>query len=205
MFSAGVDSTYTLWKLLNEGHNVQTHFIDLHHRRNRYEIEREAVYNVLGWFREKGHKIVHRESVIQFNHRLTNIVTIGYAAIHAYLEHDRLFKKAGIKGDVDVVYGSERDRYEWSREDKKVMMTIFNSYFEYRDPECRKPKLYSVILDTWKADMFKELPQDLLDLTWSCRTPTEDFKPCGKCPSCDRNQRQMRGERIDGPASYRKF
>lgn len=206
MFSGGIDSTYCLYKLLNEGFNVHAHFINLHQSSIRYVMEQKAVISIIGWFNNNGYNIHFTQSIIKFNKRIPNIAVLGYVGIHVYLDHYDFISKTEKNFKLDLVYGSEKDTYGFSREDKKVQQIIFNSYFDYR--KGRKPKLFSPILDVWKADMFKELPGDLIELTWTCRNPKKSgsrYIQCGECRPCKRNIRQKKGENFAIQPTYRKF
>ena len=47
--------------------------------------------------------------------------------------------------------------------------------------ETRRKRLAQA---SYVAELVAALPQELLDLTWSCRRPIDGFRPCGACKAC---------------------
>jgi len=191
--SGGVDSTYYLWRWLNEHPNER---ILVHHCllfKRRREVEKTATENILKYFKDKG-----------FN----NIV---------YVESE--FSRNGVKSklyDIEVVYFLAGCVLKTFRKVKTVLMTRckeeFNSNKElkahfqkggtlnnfvnnnnrvslavqFAKMEGRsKASFESPYQDKTKEEMIKEMPKELFALTWYCRSPVEG-KPCKKCFNCRR-------------------
>ena len=84
-----------------------------------------------------------------------------------------------LSTDTDIVDRSARQ--------KRVFDEMHACYRARKLGEPQVEWVYPVY-DIPKAALAAALPRELLDLTWSCRTPVDGFKPCLTCKACRTRQ-----------------
>jgi len=184
MLSGGIDSAYILWDALNNSKDdVFAHHISIRNLENRWQQEREAVTKIIKYFDEKKIRpFMFSESVWSFpyvEYFCWDIHVVAFVA--SQVAHN-------LKGKVTVYTGDyEGFRAEGEDDDKgrelrsKIADDILASACQ--DRENIEKKLVKPLIGIEKAEIVKKLPDDLLSLTWSCRTP-KDGKPCEVCKTC---------------------
>jgi 7-cyano-7-deazaguanine synthase in queuosine biosynthesis len=182
-FSGGLDSTYTLYDWLRNENNkkkvILVHHVNLRHQaENRLVYEREAVHNILQWFKQQGlDNFIYHESTfdygtlprikvkdIQITSLFTSIIlkTPGWNKINNLI-------LSWHKGEVDSNENMRGHR----------VMTMLEA--------CEVPRKITIhfpIEFMTRKDMVDDMPAELFALVHSCRKPTEENKVCGKCKTC---------------------
>jgi 7-cyano-7-deazaguanine synthase in queuosine biosynthesis len=191
MLSGGFDSTYALHKLLTETDDeVLVHHIHLLTDQNRHIPEAESCRKIVAYCRTNLRPFHYSESSI--DHR--GFSCHGFDLIAAGLE-------------VGVVASS----YGWTHQRKKtidrwiigiarddeVAPDRFGRAQICCEANCQfiKPPRLFLFPAVSPTEQFDELPRQLFDLTWSCRTPNKaqtSFVPCRACKSCQRRERLVR-------------
>lgn len=183
-FSGGIDSAYVLYLLLSQGERVLVHHTRLKNRQGRDGKEYEAVGNVLQWLKDQ-------DLPGSYDY-------VESAMDHTHLPHFRrdIFIWAWQTG---CLLGNPAYRHI-----KKVATCRhLNSYTDFEGPEQAKEDarmLYHDMLpmlagrddiiivqplkDLTKKDIIEQAPEELRKLSWSCRRPTKDGKPCHQCLTC---------------------
>lgn len=190
MFSGGVDSTYLLWKLLTEtDHHIHAHHISLRTvAENRWEMEGISTTNLWLEMLEIRHFDVS-STVIDFD-------TLPYtgwdsdaqlyigARVAAAIEADDVTLTLGITSN-DAKRSVIVDRVN-----RNVLHNLWAALLDSIDEEQRvriNPKIDLPIKDMSKQDIVRALPENLRQLTWSCRLPVKVegmTVPCGICLPC---------------------
>lgn len=172
--SGGIDSTYVLWKWLLENPNQ---YCVVHHinfksiGENRVNEERQAVDKILKWLDSKGlNNYFYLENSFDygnFTSSLYDVELCGFlAGVILYSPRWKSVTKM-----IHSIYDHESDR-EGKR---KKLMQIASE----RDIESIYP-----LKDKKKWQVIKEMPQELLELCWYCRTPKPNYQTCGECHTC---------------------
>ena len=181
MFSSGIDSAYTLVKLLTEtNHRVLVHHIHLINDEGRYEIESERARAIIEACRKRYRPFFYSESGI--DHRKFpffgfDIVSVGFEAgvvAHSYLL-DRKEKLGGWTIGTCLEEGHREDRFQF------VKACCAANCFPYP-----APPFFMLPLVSKKAET-KALPEEILELCWTCRRPVKTekgFRECGECQTC---------------------
>jgi 7-cyano-7-deazaguanine synthase in queuosine biosynthesis len=189
MFSGGLDSTAMLVKLLAEPREemrdeLRVHHIRMVNREGRDRAESRAVESIIAYCRTHYRAFRTSESVLDFAELEAipiDYLSIAFVACQVAIETpgcDRI-AVAALSTDTDIANRSARQR--------RVFDAMYECYRARKLGEPRVEWLYPVY-DTPKAELAAALPQELLDLTWSCRRPLEGLRPCLVCKACQARQ-----------------
>ncbi len=179
--SGGVDSTYVLWKWLKEHPDeycVVHHIVMEYSERKkkmfgdkRHFNEREAVDKILKWLDSQGlNNYFYIENKLDWGNFLTHsydVETCGFFA-GVILRSERW---ESVKNVILPIYGYDSDR-ELNRLDVMDIISYRNDINVYYPLS---------VMEKWQV--INELPEELFNLTFYCRTP-EDGRQCGKCFTC---------------------
>jgi 7-cyano-7-deazaguanine synthase in queuosine biosynthesis len=181
MFSGGLDSTAMLVKLLVESaDDLRVHHIRMVNREGRERAEQRAVEAIVAHCRARYRPFRYSESGLDFSALEAipiDYLSIAFAACQVAIDTPRCDRVAigALASDTDIANRTARQK------------RVFEAMYEcYRARKLGEPRIELVfpVYDTPKAELAAALPQELLDLTWSCRTPREGFTPCGACKAC---------------------
>lgn len=174
MFSGGLDSTGVFYKLIKEKVKLHVHHMNLINKENRCEAERIAVKNICDYMKNIGdfdysestHELPTINNNFAYDSDLYNLVAGSICSS----DHSIKFVALGLtKSDLS------------SSVNRRVLRG--NKIFESFSSSAKK--IYPLV-DKTKKEIFDFLPKELVDLTWSCRTPIyqDGIQKCGKCKAC---------------------
>lgn len=186
MFSGGLDSTATLWHVLNHPKKygqVHVHHIHIQNIEARWKAEAAAVKAVLAYMRQHSTTpFTTSESSFNtpsfggkflFDTEITSFIT-GYMT-----SRDPLISK--------VVFGVTRSDLEMTASISIARgKRIHNAFYDDGEDHSAAVKEYPLSNMT-KQEVYASLPPELAVLTWSCRTPryvNGKAIECGKCKTC---------------------
>ena len=187
-FSGGLDSTYCFYTYMKDNPNTKllVHFCHLINWECREPYEAKAVKQTTEWFKSHG----------MGNFELLE-TTVDYGNIRWIAPDSSLIswwtgailrnpRRNNIRNiiiptpkDEIVRMPEEVARRQECNETIREAMLKNSKRLNPRDIEIIYP-----IIDKWKHELVAEMPEDLVDLTWSCRTPRINGKPCEKCHTC---------------------
>lgn len=182
MLSGGIDSVYTLVKLLRETDDrVLAHHVDMINDERRWGVEREACRAVVDYCRKAYRDFSYSESGI--DHRGMrffgfDMVTVGFEAgivAHAYFE---------ATGQMPDRWAIGACTEEGSHPDRWLHVEACLAANCYPNPA---PPFFSWPVVS-KVEECRYLSPDLLDLCWTCRRPVktaEGYRECGVCDTCE--------------------
>lgn len=175
MFSGGLDSTGVFYKLIKDKINLHVHHMNLINIENRNLAESLAVKKICEYMKNLG-DFVYSESSHEFpcfdNNFMYDSDMYNFMAGSICCSDKNITNVAlGLtKSDL-----SSAVSYRISRGKK-----IFESF------SSNAKKIYP-LADMTKKEIYYYLPEDLRNLTWSCRKPIydkEEIKRCNKCKTC---------------------
>ena len=181
MLSGGIDSVYTLVKLLRETDDiVLAHHVDMINEEGRWQVERAACREIVSYCQKTYRSFEYSESGV--DHRGLrffgfDMVTVGFEAglvAHAY--HDA----TGALPDRWAI-GSCLE--EGSNSDRWVHVL---ACFEANCFPLPPPPFFSLPVISKKEEM-DYLGRELLELAWTCRRPVKSgtgYIECGVCKTC---------------------
>lgn len=178
-WSGGLDSTYTLVRLLEEGHFVQAHHVVIKSSDGRYIKEIEAVKKIRNILTQRFPKTFeYTESEVDFRdfaNKLKDISIVCFAMSCAI----RDFKKHRHQGKILDGWTTGSHYHEPHTEEIKQGFKLIQFYCG-RDYHIDFGVNGRVAKDEQK-DFLKKYGCD--DLVWSCRYPINDGE-CGICATC---------------------
>jgi 7-cyano-7-deazaguanine synthase in queuosine biosynthesis len=179
LLSGGLDSAAMTHLLLKDStdNQIHIHHIDIKNEDNRWMVEKVVVNNILNYFRNNGYpKFVYSETSIEFpsfNGNFlydTDCINFFSGYIASVNPNIKQVAYGAIKSDVAQIGSSKR--FTRARD-------IFRAF---TDVEKTYP-----LKDYDKKDLADMIPKELLELTWSCRTPIYENEyaiPCKLCQTC---------------------
>lgn len=181
MFSGGLDSTAMLVKLLTESsEELRVHHIRMANKEGRDRAESRAVESILAYVRARYRPFRYSESALDFSELEAipiDYLSIAYVACQVAIDTPRCNRIAvgALATDTDIANRSARQK------------RVFDEMYAcYRARKLGEPLVEWVfpVFHIPKAELAAALPQDLVDLTWSCRRPVDGLRPCMVCKAC---------------------
>jgi len=185
MFSGGIDSTAMLVKLLAETREeLRVHHIRMINREGRDRAESRAVQAIIAYARARYRPFRYSESALDFvalEAIPIDYLSIAFVACQVAIDTPLCNRVAigALSSDTDIVNRTARQK------------RVFDEMYAcYRARKLGEPQVQWIlpVFDTPKAELAAALPPQLLELTWSCRTPGEADRPCGACKACKMRQ-----------------
>lgn len=171
MFSGGLDSTMLLVETLKRsGHDqVHVHHIRWMNSEGRMQAEDRAVLQIVPYCRSKYRGFAYSESLLDFR----SLALIPDYQVIAF-----------IASMIAMKLRYEKVSSAWLATDDQAKRLKQLALYERLAAENKlHTRLVYPIVHTTKADALRALPKELIDMTWSCRRPTET-RPCGACITC---------------------
>lgn len=178
MLSGGLDSAWCLRHLVESGTPVRTHHVTLADWEGRAAVEDKAVTGILSWVREHGygHLVTHTRSVVDFGD--VRWIPQNYY-LWAYWAGVIMANPANAS-ITKVVIPRHSDAFDdpsRAAKSDRAYKTI-TALVAGREPELVYPMIHLA-----KADVVRDLPDDLRARCWYCRRPRRGA-PCGTCRTC---------------------
>jgi 7-cyano-7-deazaguanine synthase in queuosine biosynthesis len=178
MFSGGLDSTGALWKLLqDESNKIHLHHLRLVNKENRTKAEDIAVQNIIEYINQ-----IRSVNYSQSYHEYPsyNNAFIWDSDLYNFIAGTICMSLKNIKS---VAIGrTKSDSEEISTMTRAIRGT---KIFKLLAPNVEK--IYPVVHLT-KTEVYNILPEELRDMTWSCRRPIyideNMITECGECKTC---------------------
>ena len=190
MLSGGLDSTGALWQLLQDKDNrIHLHHLYLLNKEKRAEAEQQSVRNILSYI-SKSYKVKYSESYHEYPYysHLSSIHTNEMIINQNFMFDSDMYnfiagticsclpkiKRVAIGRTKSDDNPEVRERASRGNE----LLKLFAPNLE---------KVYPIDHLT-KGEVYGMLPEELRNMTWSCRTPINIgesiFKECGECKTC---------------------
>lgn len=182
MLSGGIDSIYSLVKLLEEtDDDILVHHIHIVNEEGRHAVEAERVRKIVRWCEKKYRKLSYSESGI--DHR--GFTFYGYDMVAVGFEAGivcKSFFKAQQRMPDRWMIGECSEETHWLERWQHVKACLAANCFPETPPE------YFAFPIITKLEEIRYLPSELVELAWTCRRPVrrEDggFDECGNCNTC---------------------
>jgi len=191
MFSGGIDSTYLAWKLLNEN----TDSVHLHHVSIRNDVDRmwkqqdKSVASIIEYFKDQGFEFGYSESAFEFYGQ----EKIGFDTDLLMLVGQKVAQNFGSIR-IEFLLGLNILDLQSPPVAARIRRNVYNNLWSAvvataPNRAVIDKNVYFPLIDenVSKEQMMQDMPQPLLNMTWSCRKPKNGV-PCGKCRSCQERQ-----------------
>lgn len=178
--SGGVDSTYALWSQLKTSQErLLVHHVHLANTDGRAQQESIAAEAVVRW--------LHNHGLRHFDYLESSFDATGWG----FVAHDSdiltclsalLLTKPAHRGIEKIIVPMNKDElaelgetFVANRERRQALGELLS----YR----RKLEYLFPIATMTKLEIIRDMPSDLFERTWYCRTP-RDGSPCHLCHTC---------------------
>lgn len=191
MFSGGVDSTGALYKLLKETDtHIVAHHVNFVNRENRHFVESHACNLIVSYLKSNVRDFEYNASTLVFpfihiGWDIINAMYIGGLVVKNYASNFEIIQLC--VGDTKDDFGS----YKW-RTPIAQSVALIASLEDPRNPIQKTPSIIQPVVGMTKKQIIDYMPKELLQLTWSCRTPLIEnkddeyiFTECGNCVACE--------------------
>lgn len=175
MFSGGLDSTGAFWKLIQDKQNIHVHHMHLKNVEQRWTAESKSTNDIIEYMKNIS-TFSYSESIHEYPTYNGNFIWDGDIA--SFMAGSICTSMSSIK---KVAFGRTATDDANARIHSRIERA--NKIFSAM---CQATKIYPVQHLT-KLEIYEMLPQELRELTWSCRTPLyKDGKiiPCKICITC---------------------
>lgn len=183
MLSGGLDSTYLSWKIMSEGEIPYLCHVHIKNRESVGRNQYKQIKPILSYFIKQKFKFSYNESTFEFG-----LSKVGFDSDLLLLVAQKVCLNIGKP--VQLVMGwnpfDMKRTVIAERAKRNVTDNIWKALIESNRNRNLISKEISFPLiekNIYKEDMIKEIPKELLDLTWSCRKSKNNV-PCGECHAC---------------------
>lgn len=198
MVSGGFDSTVMAYQLLTTTEKeLHIHHLSYQMRQNRFPKEREALSKIIPWLQNNCRPFQYTESVYSHPAELGSqqpydigILAFVSAMIMSFSAKDNNFYDSvyigSTKDDLSVPKLQQRKRMK--EEIFSNTMTTLRTALAEENTFVPEIKIVEPYWSFTIEDMQHLAPRELIEMSWSCRTPINDL-PCEKCFACRRRKR----------------
>ena len=189
MFSGGIDSVYTLTKLLRESSDdIIAHHIHFLNQENRHRAEAAACRNIVDHLQQTEREFIYTESAIDRRRfRVFGSDDMAVAFEVGIVSQSHLFDRGYIIDRWTAGICLEEELDEFGAEDVEKMEHLLNCTSASSYPN-ESPRFFQLAIIP-KKDQMEYMGQQLVDLCWTCRAPVwqDDGAPreCGRCKTCE--------------------
>lgn len=175
MFSGGLDSTGVFWKLINGSEELHVHHLYLVNKENRARAENKAVDDIVNYMRkirDFGFSESYHEYPCYNGNFMWDSDIFSFMAGSICLSM-KTIKKVAVGMTLSDMRSGLSVRVERAKK-------IFGAF------ESGADKVYP-LADMTKKQIYEMIPEELRNLTWSCRTPAyegDEILECGRCKTC---------------------
>ena len=165
-FSGGIDSTYLLFLYLSDQKKVVVHHCNMINGEGRYLAEKSATDKILNWLKDKNlSSFIYYESMFDYGNlpyilKDIEVIAVFTSAILRAPSFHHIKEIAVSANSSD----ESNNPFDISVTNRKAIINTLKPPFV--DAELTFP-----IIHVSKEQMVRELPKDLLQLTWFCRRP----------------------------------
>ena len=174
-WSGGLDSTYLLQKLLQEGCHVTTVYINLIGNGNKPHVEREVINKLDNVLQELD--LYHKHYEVDFTYYYNNCINL--AQVVPWLTGLLAYANNNNADEVNIVYVMGDDAISFLTEITK----IWNSFSGINGGHI--PIKFPLIKHSKKM-ILNEIHPKLRDLVVWCENPGHNGEHCSECASCKR-------------------
>jgi 7-cyano-7-deazaguanine synthase in queuosine biosynthesis len=186
MYSGGMDSVSLLWNLLEHTEQeIHVHSIHIDNSEGRVKAEAEAVRETINYMKKHQRPFEFSSSVYSMKMKYPGGKDMTLALFQA------MRAASGLGKSFNVVYTGD---YNIGREEGAEAQGVLNALCTTRraKPIWLAPFEHMTYNSVERSKgIYLSMPEDLREMYWSCRHPTEllsGFVVCGECHACERQE-----------------
>ena len=188
MWSGGLDSTYLVWKNLNEGNKVFAATTKLDNNKGQSDLEAEARKEMTKYFDEYFPKMLVVQEDSNSIFLGTNNIILPQVPIWILMSHYSFAFKdydEKILDEIQIGYVMNDDAVSYIPDIKK----LYKAYAPFVGD--KQPKLTFPLVKKKKYDLLNELPEDIVKYISVCEYGTPKGEYCD-CVSCTRHNEALK-------------
>lgn len=183
-WSGGLDSTYLVYKLLNEGHHVSSAYIEISNNANKVKREKSAIQQILNSYTFQNLKQNHihwgESLTINLTMHAGNNTIIALVYIPIFLTAYTFLSSKEIDYCA-IGYVLNDCAISYIPDIKNVAEALNGLAIE----DSKFPPLVFPLIKKSKQEIYNELPWDVKQYTTCCENKLEQ-DDCGECIPCKR-------------------
>ena len=186
MYSGGMDSVSLLWNLLEHtDQDIHVHSIHIDNSEGRVKAEAEAILNSINYIKKNQRPFEFSSSVYSMKMKYPGGKDMTLALFQA------MRAASGLGKSFNVVYTGD---YNIGREEGAEAQGVLNALCTTRraKPIWLAPFEHMTYNSVERSKgIYLSMPEELREMYWSCRKPTEvgsGFVVCGECHACERQE-----------------
>ena len=188
MYSGGMDSVSLLWNILEHTEQeVHVHFIEIENCQGRHKAEAKAVADSLNYMRNNQRPFTFScsgYSWIADNPGGRDMVLALFQAMRT---------ATGLGKRFNAIYTGD---YNLGRDEETQSQTMINTLSgRSHRPSWLTPFEHMTKTSVERSKgIYLSMPEELRQMYWSCRKPTQvndKFVVCGECHACERQEIMM--------------
>lgn len=186
MYSGGMDSVSLLWNLLEHTEqDIHVHSIHIDNSEGRVKAEAEAVRETINYMKKHQRPFEFSSSVYSMKMKNPGGKDMTLALFQA------MRASSGLGKSFNIVYTGD---YNIGREEGAEAQGVLNALCTTRrnKPVWLAPFEHMTYNSVERSKgIYLSMPEELREMYWSCRHPTEllsGFVVCGKCHACERQE-----------------
>lgn len=186
MYSGGMDSVSLLWNLLEHTEqDIHVHSIHIDNSEGRVKAEAKAIENTINYMRKNQRPFEFSSSVYSWKAKYPG----GKDMVLALFQAMRV--ASGLGKTFNIVYTGD---YNIFRDEGAEAQGVLNALCTTRrvKPIWLAPFEHMTYNSVERSKgIYLSMPEELREMYWSCRHPTDaldGFIVCGNCHACDRQK-----------------
>ena len=186
MYSGGMDSVSLLWNLLEHtDQNLHVHSIHIDNSEGRCRAEAEAILKTINYMKKNQRPFEFSSSVYSWQSKYPG----GKDMVLALFQSMRV--ASGLGKSFNIVYTGD---YNIFRDEGAEAQGVLNALCTTRrvKPIWLAPFEHMTFTSVERSKgIYFSMPEELREMYWSCRKPTEvmnGFVVCGECHACERQK-----------------
>jgi len=186
MYSGGMDSVSLLWNLLEHTEqDIHVHSIHIDNSEGRCKAEAEAILDSINFMKKNQRPFEFSSSIYSLKAQYPGGKDMTLALFQA------MRVSSAISKQFNIVYTGD---YNIGRDEGAEAQGVLNALCTNRrtKPIWLAPFEHMTVISLERSKgIYLSMPEELREMYWSCRKPTEvgnGFVVCGKCHACDRQE-----------------
>lgn len=187
LWSAGIDSTYLILRLLEKGLNVKSGYVNIQNNKRKTRMEKNAIYRMYTQIRHLFPRFEFIDTIYEGYNNSPDSRGLKYKQVPYFLHALLIAPKTDLRAIGYVAGDSAIKNLEKIR-------AVYDSYNLIYNGEL--PQLIFPLKTITKPEIFQDMknryPEILNNCVW-CEHPLgTDFRPCGECTPCLRRNVEIR-------------
>jgi 7-cyano-7-deazaguanine synthase in queuosine biosynthesis len=191
LWSAGIDSTYLILRLLEDGYQVNAAYVDIRNNHTKSCMEQSAIEKMCPIIRETFTNFDYHGTIYKAKNNSIGRSSLRYKQVPYFIHGLLLAPKTDyralgyVKGDSAI-------------KNLEAIRSIYNQYALLYNGDL--PKLVFPLKDATKVEIYTFMqecyPNILKHCVWCEEPQGKNFSSCGECTPCRRREDELKNTTI---------